>query len=132
MSVENTRKVITGYFDAGHDVASFLSQDVVFTVMATGEVNEGREKVLEMLNYFYSVAFTARAETTNLVIGENSAVLEARIIGTHTGTFAGIKATGKEIDVPLCVAYDIEGDHITRGRVYFETPALLTQLGIRD
>jgi len=132
MSVENTRKVITRYFEADHDATSMLAEDVVFTIMATGEENKGRQAVLAMLEYFYNGAFKATAERTSLVIGENSAVLEARVVGTHAGEFAGIPATGKAIDVPLCVVYDIEGDFISRGRVYFETPALMKQLGIGD
>jgi hypothetical protein len=29
-----------------------------------------------------------------------------------------------------CVVYDLENDQIARGRVYFEMPALLQQLGL--
>jgi hypothetical protein len=32
--------------------------------------------------------------------------------------------------VPLCVVYDLEDDLIKQGRVYFEMPALLQQLGV--
>jgi predicted ester cyclase len=130
MSVENTRVVMTRYFEAEHGDTSMLAGDVVFTIMATGEEHKGREGILDMLNYFYSVAFDARAESYNVVYGENGAVLEARLIGKHIGEFAGIPATGEEVDVPICVSYDVEGDQIKRGRVYFEIPALMTQLGI--
>jgi predicted ester cyclase len=46
------------------------------------------------------------------------------------GEFAGIPATGKNVSVPLCVVYDLENDQIKRGRVYFEMPALMQQLGV--
>ena len=48
-----------------------------------------------------------------------------------SGEFAGIPATGKDVRVPLCVVYDLENDQIKQGRVYFEMPALLQQLGIQ-
>jgi len=32
--------------------------------------------------------------------------------------------------VPLWVVYNLENDQIKRGRVYFEMPALLQQLGV--
>ena len=132
MSVENTREVVTGYFEAGPNVKPFLAEDVIYTMMGTGEEARGPEDVAEVQKQFYSVAFTATAKRTNLVVGENSAVLEARVVGTHTGEFTGVPATGKEIDVPLCVVYDIEGDIIIRGRVYMEMPVLMAQLGIGD
>jgi steroid delta-isomerase-like uncharacterized protein len=129
MSVENTRKVINGYFEAGPNLIHFLSEDVVYTIMGTGEEARGRKAVAEMQRRFYSEAFTATARRINLIIGENGAMLEARVVGTHTGEYAGVPATGKAIDVPLCVVYDIEGQFITRGRVYFELPVFLAQVG---
>lgn len=48
--------------------------------------------------------------------------------GKHVGEFASTPATGENARVPLCVVYDLE--QIKRGRVYFEMPALLRQLGI--
>jgi steroid delta-isomerase-like uncharacterized protein len=129
MSVENTRKVINGYFEAGPNIAHFLAEDVVYTLMGSGEEAHGAEAVAEMQRQFYNVAFTARARRTNLLIGENGAVLEAQVVGTHTGEYAGVPATGKEIDVPLCVVYDIDGLYITRARVYFETAVFLRQVG---
>lgn len=130
MSIESTRRVITRYAEAQHSDVSMMADDVVFTIMATGAQHKGREGVMGMLNYFYHVAFDARAETTNMVIGENGATLEARFVGQHTGEFAGIPPTGKEVDVPLCVVYDVDGDQISRGRVYLEMPVLMAQLGV--
>ncbi|MGD8807120.1 MAG: ester cyclase [Chloroflexota bacterium] len=132
MSVENSRKVINGYFEAGPNLTHFLAKDVVYTIMGTGEEAHGPEAVAEMQRHFYNGSFKATAKRTNLLIGENGAVLEARVVGTHTGEYAGIQATGKEIDVPLCVVYDIEGAFITRGRVYFEMPVFLAQIGIGE
>lgn len=129
MSVENTRKVITRYFEADFNDSSMLAKDVVFTIMPTGESQVGPQAVREMQRQFYDGAFTAKARRTNLVIGENGAVLEAQVVGTHSGDYAGVPATGKEIDVPLCVVYDVEGDYIVRGRVYFEVPVFLRQVG---
>jgi steroid delta-isomerase-like uncharacterized protein len=129
MSVENSRKVITAYFESGPNLTAFLAEDAVYTIMATGEQHEGPETIAKMQQHFYNVAFDATAKRTNLVVGENGAVLEARVVGTHTGEYAGVPATGKSIDVPLVVVYDIEGDVITRGRVYFEVPVFLRQVG---
>jgi predicted ester cyclase len=74
-------------------------------------------------------AFKARADTSNLIVADGQATLEATFVGTHIGEFAGIPPTHKEVRVPLCVVYDLANEQITRGRVYFEMPVLLQQLG---
>lgn len=130
MSVESTRKVMLDYFNTEHGDVSMMAEDVVFTVMATGQENRGREGVMQMLNYFYRIAFDATAQTQSTIFGDGQAVVEADFVGKHIGEFAGIPATNKEVKVPLCVVYDLENDQIKRGRVYFEMPALFAQLGV--
>ena len=129
MSVESTREVVTKYLSSKHSDVSMMADDVVFTIMATGQEHRGPEGVLQMLNYFYHIAFDADAETRNTIFADGKAVLEADFVGKHIGEFAGIPATNKQVRVPLCVVYDLENDQIRRGRVYFEMPVLLQQLG---
>jgi steroid delta-isomerase-like uncharacterized protein len=118
------------YFASEHSDVSMMAEDVVFTVMATGQEYRGREGVAGMLHYFYHIAFDATATSRVKLFGENNAVVEGDFVGKHTGEFAGIPATGKDVQVPLCVVYDLEAGLIKRGRVYFEMPALMQQLGV--
>jgi len=121
---------MTRYFNSQHSDVSMMAEDVVFTIMATGQEHRGPDAVLGMLNYFYHVAFDAGATTTLTLFGDQNAMVEGDFVGKHIGEFAGIPATGKEVRVPICVTYDLENDQIKRGRVYFEMPALLQQLGV--
>jgi len=130
MSSEDTRKTMQRYFDATHGDTSMLAEDVVFTMMGTGQAYRGREGVSKMLHDFYHVAFDATSTTRLTLYGENNAMLEGEVVGRHIGEFDGIPATGKSVHVPLCVVYDLENNLIKRGRIYFETSALLKQLGI--
>lgn len=130
MSVESTREVMTRYFNSEHSDVSVMADDVVFTIMATGQTHRGPEAVLGMLNYFYHFAFDATAETNNSIFADGKAVFEGDFVGRHIGEFAGIPATNKDVRVPIAVIYDLENDQITQGRVYFEMPALMQQLGI--
>ena len=131
MFIEGTEKVMRKYWDSQHSDVSMMAKDVVFTQMATGQESHGPEAVLQLLEYFYHVAFDADAETTNEIITDGKAVIEADFVGKHIGEFAGIPATGKEVRVPLCVVYDLEMDQIKRARIYFEIPVLLQQLGVQ-
>lgn len=131
MSIETTKETMQRYFNSAHSDVSTLVEDVVFTVMATGQEHRGHEGVLGMLNYFYHVAFNATANERVMLFGEHNALWEGEFVGKHIGEFAGIPATGKDVRVPLSVVYDLENGKITRGRVYFEMPALFQQLGIK-
>ena len=84
-----------------------------------------------MLDYFYNVAFDAKMEVKNVVVGEGAAVLEGDFVGRHIGEFAGVAPTGKDVSVPLTVVYDLRDDRIVEGRVYFETPAFIAQVEAR-
>ncbi|MBA2702842.1 MAG: ester cyclase [Blastocatellia bacterium] len=130
MSIASTREAITKYLNSKHSDVSMMADDVIFTHMATGEEHHGPQAVLQMLNYLYHVAFAADAVIRNTIFADGQAVLEADFVGKHIGEFAGISATNKEVRVPLCVVYDFEKDQIKRGRVYFEMPVLLQQLGV--
>ncbi len=130
MSVDSTREVVTKFLNSKHSDVSMMADDVVFTSMGTGQEHRGPEGVLQMLNYVYHVAFDADAEIKNTIFADGKAVLEADFVGKHIAEFAGIPATNKQVRVPLCVVYDIENDKIKRGRVYFEMPVLLQQLGV--
>lgn len=128
MSIERTQEVMTQYFNSNHANVSMMAEDVVFTVMATGQAHRGRDGVLQMLTYFYHLAFAAGAESSNLIFADGQAVWEGDFVGKHIGEFAGIPATGKQVRVPLCVVYDLENEQIKRGRIYFEMPVLFQQL----
>jgi steroid delta-isomerase-like uncharacterized protein len=130
MSVESTRAVMERYFSSEHSDTSMMADDVVFTVMGTGQEFHTPEGVLGMLQYFYHVAFDATAVTQNTIYADGQAVVEGDFTGKHIGEFAGVPATGKEVHVPLCVVYDIENDKIKRGRVYFQGDSLFQQLGV--
>ena len=129
MSVESTRELMDKYLK-DHVVGPVLADDVEFTIMGTGAVHKGPEAVEGMLNYFYSLAFDARAEIREVIYGENSASAEFDLVGKHVWEFAGIPATGKDVRVPLCVNYNLEGGKIKSARVYMEMPVLLQQLGV--
>ncbi len=129
MSVESTRAVMTKYFDSAHGDVSMMAPDVVFTNMATGEETHTPEGVAAMLNYFYHQLFDATATIRTLLLGESNAMVEGLVVGKHTGEFAGIPATGRDISVPLVVVYDLENEQIKRARIYFEVPVLMQQIG---
>jgi predicted ester cyclase len=125
-SISTTQQNIENYFKT-HDV-KYLAEDAVFKNMGTGEETKGREAIAGMLQYMYHIAFDARAEVINTVITEDKAILEAQFKGKHIGEFAGLAATNKEVDVPLCVSYDLENGLIKYARIYMLGDVLMQHL----
>lgn len=120
------KKNVQAYFDS-HDV-KYLTEDAVFTHMASGREFKGKEAIAGMIEYFYHIAFDAHPEVVNQVITEDKAVVESNFVGKHIGEFEGLAATHKSVKVPFCVSYDLENGLIKRARVYFLGDALMNQL----
>jgi len=127
-ALTTTRENILDYFK-NHDL-KYIAQDAVFRNLSTGEAYTGREEIGGMLHFMYHVAFDAKAEVVNTVITEDKAVVEAYFKGRHVGEIAGLKPTNKEVDVPLCVSYDVRDGLIQQARIYMLGEAMMTQLGV--
>ena len=126
MSIDETRKVLEAYWQ-DHD-ARHVAEDAVFVMKPTGEEIRGREAIAKHLAGFYHGALEARAVTTNAIFSEGKGVLEARVVGRHTGTFAGVPATGRDVEVPLCVTYEVRDGLIQRANIYLMVNVLLAQI----
>ena len=124
--LSTTKENMEAYFQT-HDV-KYVAEDAVFTTMNTGEETRGREDVGQMLNYFYHVAFDAKAEITNKIITEKKALLEFNFVGKHIGEFAGMQPTNKAVNVPTCISYDLEDGLIKKARIYMLGDVMMKQL----
>src|SRR5215211_2631746 len=90
-SVARTRAVLEAYWK-NHD-PKYVAEDAVFTMLPTGEEIRGRDTIAKHLEDFYHGSFTAHAQVVNSIFSENRGLLEALVIGKHTGDFGGIAAT---------------------------------------
>ena len=124
--LSTTKENIENYL-ATHDV-KYVAEDAVFKHLGTGDEYKGREAIAGMLQYMYHVAFDAKAEVTNKIITEKKAMFEGVFRGKHIGEFAGLPATNKDVNVPICVVYDLEDGLIKKGRIYFLGDVLMQQL----
>ena len=131
MADQDARDVMQGYLDAllnRGDFARFFAAGIRWTTMETGDQVVGRDEVRDFIVALHTQFFDAHPELVGMVVGDDSAMLEARFVGTHVAEFAGIPATGAHVDVPYCVAYDISGGLITALRAYMPVAALCAQL----
>ena len=127
-ALARTQQNILDYFKT-RDL-KYVAEDAVYRNLSTGEVYTGKADIGAMLHFMYHVAFDANGEVRNAIITEDKAVVEAYFKGRHIGEVAGIKATNKEVDVPMCVSYDLKDGLIKEARIYFLGEVLMNQLGV--
>jgi steroid delta-isomerase-like uncharacterized protein len=131
MSVEATSKTMRSYLDAlvaRGDFADYFAENVAWTTVGGDQEMQGREAVRDFLIWMHTQAFDARPKVKTLVVGDGHAALEADFIGTHTGEFLGMPASGKSVQVPYCVVYDLRDDRIAALRAYIPMELFAQQL----
>ena len=125
------RQVMQRYLEAlagRGDFPACFTDDVIASFEGTDQTAVGRDRAGRLIRYVHENAFDARAELKNLLVDEGKAAIEADFVGTHTGEFAGVQATGRTVRVPYSVVYDLAGDKIARLRMYFPVSLLVEQL----
>jgi steroid delta-isomerase-like uncharacterized protein len=132
MPESNTSMIMRSYIDAliaRADFASYLDDDVTVEIVGTTVAARGRQAVRDLITSLHTQAFDATVKVKTLIADEGQAALEAEFIGTHTGDFLGMAATGKPVNVPYCVMYDLSGDKITALRIFMPMEMFSRQLG---
>jgi steroid delta-isomerase-like uncharacterized protein len=131
MSVETTAQTMRSYLDtllARGDFADYFTDDVTWTTVGTDQELQGRQPVRDFLIWMHTQAFDAHPKVKTLVIGDGQAALEADFVGTHTGEFLGVPATGKSVQVPYCVVYDLQDGKLAALRAYIPMDLFAQQL----
>jgi predicted ester cyclase len=131
MTAEQTRAVLEPYLAAlvaREDIAPFFSDDVVLSLVEVGQEIRGRDAVAGAIDALHRQTFDASPEVVNLVVDEGTAAGEFVFVGVHTGEFADIPATGREVKVPYKVFYDLAEDQITALRIHGFASGLAAQL----
>lgn len=126
---DDMRERLAAYW-RGHE-PDIVADDAVFHDLSSGQDFRGREAIGQMLHWFYNVALDARAEPRIVILDEaqSAAAVAGRVIGRHTGDFAGVPPSGRDVNVQLCVTYALRGNSIREAWVYFNVPEFLRQVG---
>ena len=114
--------------NARADVARFLSDDASLTVVG-GPSAAGRDATVQMIRGIHEVAFDSRLQIGNVMADGAHATAELVLVGTHTGEFAGVPASGRAVEVPYAAVYDFAADgRISAIRAYVPMHVLMPQI----
>jgi steroid delta-isomerase-like uncharacterized protein len=98
-------------------------------VRGTGEEHRGREAVAAIYTGLFEAVPDAGFDLVGVTVGETSVVEESVLTGTHQGTWMGLAATGRRIELPLTIVFPVEDGRFTGERMYFDMGTLRRCLG---
>jgi predicted ester cyclase len=107
----------------------YFDHDVTFSLMGAGMEVKGAVEVEQFIRFLHEQAFDAHPELKNTLVADGRAALEFVFVGTHIGEFMGAVATGRKVQVPYSVFYELADNKITALRAYMPMDELMRQLG---
>ena len=127
MTAEKNLEIVQRFLQQGD--LSAMAEHAVFIDFTLPEPIQGNQAISEYISKHYNHWFRdGGAEFTNIVSAEKSVVMEFTFRGIHQANWRGIPTTGKAVEIPMCVIYDLENGQITRGRLYYDQSTMQSQL----
>lgn len=84
-----------------------------------------KEAIAAILNAIGDSRFPIDA----VVAEGNRVAVQHRLVGTHTGDFQGVAATGRAVTVPAIALFEVDGNAITDVSLHADMLGLLMQIG---
>lgn len=131
MDQARTEEVVGAYLETlmgNGPIGDYYAEDIVVNLMDVNQQIVGRDAAVAAIVEFHQVAFAAELEIQTFLAGPGIAYAEIVFGGTHTGDFAGIPATGREVRVPYVAVVELAGDQITSINLYGPSAGLVQQL----
>jgi steroid delta-isomerase-like uncharacterized protein len=129
---EKREAIVLEHVDAEnrHDVAASVATFHMprYQVLPMGIIHDGKQAVEELLSGLFAGFPDFKVHIDKTHHSEEAVILEVRMTGTHRGDWAGIKATGRSMDVPVACIFEFNGNKLICEKVYFDMATLANQL----
>ena len=100
-----------------------------YEMMHLGRVHDGEEAVRTLISSLYRGLPDIHAEPGRLRHLGDAIVVECVTTGTHSGFFAGMQPTGKQIRARSVCIFEFDDDKLLCEKVYLDLATILRQLG---
>lgn len=134
-SMDAARGLVDAYSRADWDrLGSLLATDGIYDEVGTGRQARGAQEITDLFKGWKRAMPDSEGRVTGALDGGDTAVLEVTWTGTFTGPWAtpdgDVDPTGKEQTSRACIVATFEDGRIKECRQYFDSMALMTQLGL--
>ena len=119
-SLKGDRAKISAYYDR------YWSPEVIYHSNSAGDMNF--EQAKQFMIAFLS-AFGPKMKVNHVIVDEDMAVVHFDWSGTHNGTFMGIPATGKKVNLKQVMIFKMAGDKAREIWTYYDSLGIMRQLG---
>ena len=106
-----------------------LTADCVFEDVPTGEVHRGHAGVRAYYSEWWRAFGNVPSGSRLYVPSGDRMIVETRFVGSHRGTYRGIAATGRPIDLPVAIFIRFRDGLMSGERFYYDRATLLSQIG---
>ncbi|HBW19146.1 MAG TPA: hypothetical protein DEH11_09100 [Actinobacteria bacterium] len=131
---EVRERIIRSHLDAEcrHDIAAALATfaEANYDVIPLGAPSNGAAAVEELLAALFAAFPDFSADMRALHHGDDIVFVDTTMRGTHRGTWAGVPASGRPIEVRCGCVFHFEDDRLVKQTVYFDHATLLAQIGV--
>jgi steroid delta-isomerase-like uncharacterized protein len=110
-------------------LANFHAEDCVVESPVSGGEARGREAIARAYEAFFKAFPDLVMTYDEPLIDGSRVVLIARISGTDRGGFMGLQPTGRSVDFPCVLLFDLENGLIARERRIYDFTGLAVQVG---
>ncbi len=98
---------------------------------AWGEHYEGRNGVRLFYEQLMKALPDLEIEVQRQHVTNDAILVEVLIRGTQLGSWRGLPATGRRVEVPLCGVYTFDAeDRLAGEKIYYDRATVLGQLGV--
>jgi steroid delta-isomerase-like uncharacterized protein len=134
MPASDYQELLRRHLDAEnrHDMDATLATlraDCVFEDLALGRRFEGHSGAATYYRMWWDAFGTEVTPERLHLVEPATAVAETMWRGKHGGTFMGIEATGRSIEVPVILVAELRDGLMGGERIYWDRATVLEQLG---
>ena len=127
MTAEQNLELIQRYL-AEHSPL-YVTDDAIFEDLASGLTLKGADSIGAYLYELYHVAFPgASAEPRHINASSDTVTAEFTFRGRNDGPFMEADPTGRDVEIPMAVVYDISNGKIAGIRLYYDAATFAQQL----
>jgi steroid delta-isomerase-like uncharacterized protein len=110
-------------------LAAFHSQDGIVESPFAGGTTRGREAIGRVYEAFFHAFPDLTMRSDEPLIDGDRVVLVTRLSGTDRGGFMGMHPTGRPVDFPCVLLFELENGLIARERRIYDFTGLAVQVG---
>lgn len=112
-------------------VLSTFGENAHYQDEAWGDSYPGRDGVRSYYEQLLTALPDLEIKVRQQHVTDDNVLLEVLISGTHRGSWRGLPATARRVEVPLCAVYTFDdADRLAGERIYYDRASVLRQLGV--